>query len=179
MKEPLVSMDDIPVDGTVIADLLGREVLVMMQNGKPRAFLNVCRHRGSLVCTGSGRRATLQCPYHAWTYGLDGSLLRAPRLDDEGGAEDGALGLVPLRLETWGPFVFVNPDVDAGTHDHVATGRGHDKFGIPADEALALAERVGEYRCIDLIGVHQHIGSQITKLAPFTESVEKSCREMR
>jgi diaminopimelate decarboxylase len=42
------------------------------------------------------------------------------------------------------------------------------------DEALALAERVGEYRYLDLIGIHQHIGSQITKLAPYTESVEKS-----
>ncbi len=68
----------------------------------------------------------------------------------------------------------VNPDVDAGTHEHVATGRGRDKFGIPVDEALALAERVGNYRCVDLIGVHQHIGSQITKLAPYTESVERS-----
>ena len=73
----------------------------------------------------------------------------------------------------------VNPDVDAGTHDHVATGRGRDKFGIPVDEALALAERIGEYRCVDLIGVHQHIGSQITKLAPYTESVEKSAGLVR
>ena len=68
----------------------------------------------------------------------------------------------------------VNPDVDAGTHDHVATGRAFDKFGIPVDEALALAERMAEYRCVDLIGVHQHIGSQITKLDPFVESVEKT-----
>ena len=68
----------------------------------------------------------------------------------------------------------VNPDVDAGTHDHVATGRGRDKFGIPVDEALALAERVEDYRCVDLIGIHQHIGSQITKLTPYTESVERS-----
>jgi diaminopimelate decarboxylase len=68
----------------------------------------------------------------------------------------------------------INPDVDAGTHDHVSTGRGRDKFGIPADEALALAEKMGEYRYVDLIGVHQHIGSQITKLAPFVEAVEKA-----
>jgi diaminopimelate decarboxylase len=68
----------------------------------------------------------------------------------------------------------VNPDVSAETHEHVATGRAFDKFGIPAEEALALAERVGKYRSVDLIGVHQHIGSQITKLAPFAESVEKS-----
>ncbi len=68
----------------------------------------------------------------------------------------------------------VNPDVEPGTHAHISTGQGESKFGIPVDEALALAERMGEYRCLDLIGVHQHIGSQITKLAPFTESVEKS-----
>ena len=46
MREPLIAMEDIPPDGTVTADLLGREVLVMMQNGKPRAFLNVCMHHG-------------------------------------------------------------------------------------------------------------------------------------
>ena len=70
----------------------------------------------------------------------------------------------------------LNPDVDPETHAHVSTGHGASKFGIPVDEALALAERVLEYRCIDLIGVHQHIGSQITKLAPYAESVEKSAQ---
>ena len=68
----------------------------------------------------------------------------------------------------------VNPDVDPDTHSHVSTGHGTSKFGIPIDEALSLAERMGEYRCVKLIGVHQHIGSQITKLPPYAESVEKS-----
>jgi diaminopimelate decarboxylase len=68
----------------------------------------------------------------------------------------------------------VNPDVDPDTHSHVSTGHGTSKFGIPIAEALSLAERMGEYRCVKLIGVHQHIGSQITKLPPYTESVEKS-----
>ncbi|MGI8861095.1 MAG: diaminopimelate decarboxylase [Rubrobacteraceae bacterium] len=68
----------------------------------------------------------------------------------------------------------VNPDVDAGTHDHVATGRAFDKFGIPVDEALTLAGRMDDYPHVDLIGVHQHIGSQITKLDPFVESIEKT-----
>jgi len=88
-------------------------LLVRDEEGALRAFLNVCRHRGSLVCTGAGSRRTLQCPYHAWTYGLDGRLLNAPRLDREGGVETDGLGLVGLRLETWGPFAFVNPDADA------------------------------------------------------------------
>jgi diaminopimelate decarboxylase len=68
----------------------------------------------------------------------------------------------------------VNPDVDAETHEHVSTGHGASKFGIPIEEALRLAETIGQYRNVDLIGVHQHIGSQISKLAPFVESVEKS-----
>ena len=68
----------------------------------------------------------------------------------------------------------VNPDVDAGSHDHITTGRERDKFGIPVDQALALAETAKQYRCVDIIGVHQHIGSQITKLQPFKDSVERS-----
>ena len=55
----------------------------------------------------------MQCPYHAWTYELDGSLRAAPRSDREPGFDSEGLSLVPLRLETWGPFLFVNPDEDA------------------------------------------------------------------
>jgi choline monooxygenase len=88
-------------------------LLVRDEEGTLRAFLNVCRHRGSLVCEGAGTRSTLQCPYHAWTYGLDGRLLSAPRSDREGGIESDDLGLVELRLDTWGPFAFVSADPDA------------------------------------------------------------------
>ncbi len=88
-------------------------LLVRDQEDELRAFLNVCRHRGSILCKGSGRRETIQCPYHAWTYGLDGGLLKAPRSDREGGFDADALGLVRLSLATWGPFIFVNPDPDA------------------------------------------------------------------
>src|SRR5262245_14678153 len=84
-------------------------VLVRDRDGTLRAFLNVCRHRGSIVCEGSGRRETLQCPYHAWTYGLDGRVVAAPRSAKEG-IDTEELGLVQLQLETWGPLIFVNPD---------------------------------------------------------------------
>ena len=88
-------------------------VVVRDRDGALRAFLNVCRHRGSLVCEGEGRRETLQCPYHAWTYDLDGSLRAAPRADREPGFDREALGLVPALVDMWGPFVFVNPDAGA------------------------------------------------------------------
>jgi len=88
-------------------------VVVRGKDGTLRAFLNVCRHRGSLVCEGEGRRETLQCPYHAWTYDLDGSLRAAPRADREPGFDRDALGLVAVPVDSWGPFVFVNPDPEA------------------------------------------------------------------
>jgi choline monooxygenase len=88
-------------------------VVVRDQESIVRAFVNVCRHRGSLVCEGEGRRETLQCPYHAWTYDLDGSLRAAPRADREPGFEREQLALMPVLVDTWGPFVFVNPDVEA------------------------------------------------------------------
>ena len=88
-------------------------LVVRGRDGELRAFLNVCRHRGSLVCEGEGRRETLQCPYHAWTYNLDGSLRSAPRTDREPGFDADGLGLLPLQVGVWGPFVFVNPDREA------------------------------------------------------------------
>jgi choline monooxygenase len=88
-------------------------VVVRDKEGVLRAFVNVCRHRGSLVCEGEGRRETLQCPYHAWTYDLDGSLRTAPRSDREPDFDREGLGLRPVLVDTWGPFVFVNPDTEA------------------------------------------------------------------
>jgi len=78
-----------------------------------RAFLNVCRHRGAILTEGCGRRETIQCHYHAWTYGLDGSLRAAPRSDREVAFDKAALSLLPASVGTWGPFLFVNPDPGA------------------------------------------------------------------
>jgi len=95
-------------------DLGGVPIVVVRDDDSGlRAFLNVCRHRGSLVCEGEGKRASLQCPYHAWTYGLDGSLRAAPRSERVPGFEKESLGLVPVQVDSWGPFVFVNPDAEA------------------------------------------------------------------
>jgi phenylpropionate dioxygenase-like ring-hydroxylating dioxygenase large terminal subunit len=89
-------------------------VVTRARDGRLRAFVNVCRHRGHVVASGEGQRETLQCPYHAWTYGLDGALRAAPRAVREPGFELGELGLRAVQVDTWGPFVFVNPDPDAG-----------------------------------------------------------------
>jgi phenylpropionate dioxygenase-like ring-hydroxylating dioxygenase large terminal subunit len=88
-------------------------VVVRDGEGALNGFVNVCRHRGHPVARGSGRRATLQCGYHAWTYGLDGGLRAAPRSAGERAFDADELSLLPARVDTWGPFVFVNADVEA------------------------------------------------------------------
>jgi choline monooxygenase len=88
-------------------------VVVRGEDGTLRGLVNVCRHRGHEVASGEGNRKTLQCPYHAWTYGLDGCLRRAPRSETAPGFDRDELGLLPVQVDTWGPFVFVNPDPGA------------------------------------------------------------------
>ena len=96
--------------GTFFTGHAGRTPVVVTRadDGELRAFLNVCRHRGFPVAQGEGRRETLQCPYHAWTYGLDGRLRSAPRSEEEPEFPRDELGLRRLAAGTWGPFVFVN-----------------------------------------------------------------------
>jgi choline monooxygenase len=88
-------------------------VVVRDRAGALNALVNVCRHRGAEVVSGEGRCTTLQCHYHAWTYDLDGALRAAPRSDADPGFDRAELGLRRARVETWGPFVFVNAQEDA------------------------------------------------------------------
>ena len=85
-------------------------VITRDRDGTLRAFLNVCRHRGSVLAAGAAARETLQCPYHAWTYGLDGALKAAPRSDREPGFDCEGISLRPASVGAWGPFLFANPD---------------------------------------------------------------------
>ena len=101
-------------------------VAVRDGEGELRTFVNVCRHRGAEVAVGAGHRETLQCPYHAWTYGLDGCLRAAPRSDLEPGFDRSQFGLRPVAVDTWGPFVFVNRDLDAPPlAEFLEIGRAH------------------------------------------------------
>jgi choline monooxygenase len=84
------------------------------ESGMVRAFVNVCRHRGSiLVGAECGQGKIFQCPYHAWTYGLDGTLRAAPGMREEADFDRDAFSLFTVRAELWGPFIFVNLDPEA------------------------------------------------------------------
>src|ERR1700674_840206 len=67
-----------------------------------RGFYNVCRHRGTRLCEEqSGHSSTIQCPYHAWTYGLDGKLVGAPHMDAAKGFKKADFSLHAVNLALW------------------------------------------------------------------------------
>jgi Rieske 2Fe-2S family protein len=95
---------------------LDRESVLVVRDaaGQLRAFHNLCRHRGSRLCLASqGEVGTaLQCPYHAWTYGLDGALRAAPTMSDVDGFDPAEHGLLSVAVADWQGFLFLNLDAD-------------------------------------------------------------------
>jgi Rieske 2Fe-2S family protein len=106
-----------------VLDVCGQSIiLVRNPEGALRAFYNVCRHRGARLCSPEGASETsiglavkggvsngmIVCPYHTWTYDLNGQLLRAPHLAKETGFDPGRVQLYPVLVECWGGFVFLN-----------------------------------------------------------------------
>lgn len=88
-------------------------LIVRGDDGRLRGFVNSCRHRGNKLCEGRGKAKRLTCPYHIWSYGLDGRLLSVARPDLVGPIDKAAHGLLEVSVDTFAGFVFLNPDPDA------------------------------------------------------------------
>ncbi|MFO1056899.1 MAG: aromatic ring-hydroxylating dioxygenase subunit alpha [Dongiaceae bacterium] len=112
---------ELPEPGARRAVTVAGRPLLLTRNraGEIRAFHNVCSHRNALLVREGGRPGpTITCPYHAWSYDLDGRLLRTPDIGGPGvascaGLDKGALGLKPVRAASWAGLVFVNLDGEA------------------------------------------------------------------
>src|SRR5260370_38669049 len=91
----------------------GAVLMVRDDAGTLRAFANFCRHRGALLLEGCGTARKILCPYHAWSYRLNGAVLASPSMDDTEGFDKAEYGLLPIRLETWAGFVFINYSNDS------------------------------------------------------------------
>jgi len=130
---------DVP-SRVVVVDVAGESVLVTSdEQGALHAAYNVCRHRGSQILPAAGpptacAASALRCPYHSWTYGLDGRLLRAPHADLE---DPSGFSLHPVGVQTWGGFVFVHLSPERAT---------------PLAESVAhAAGTLGNYGLADLV----------------------------
>lgn len=95
-------------------DLFGESIIIVRDRaGKVHAFANTCRHRGTRLLSGSGSCRTITCPYHSWSFALDGKLIGAPGMEGAVGFDKADYGLIPIRLESWGGFLFITLDPNA------------------------------------------------------------------
>ncbi|MCZ6598880.1 MAG: aromatic ring-hydroxylating dioxygenase subunit alpha [Planctomycetota bacterium] len=103
-------VDELTEPGSHLAvDVLGDGYFVVRgEDGELRGFHNVCRHHAARLVEGHGCKPELVCPYHGWTYSLDGALTKAPRSAGLADFERESFGLVPIEVETWGPWVFLH-----------------------------------------------------------------------
>src|SRR6201997_1777056 len=105
--------DQVERPGQFVTATIAGEPIVAVRgaDGQLRAFYNVCRHHAAKVVTEPcGSASILHCPYHGWNYGLDGSLKGMPEFDGVRGFDRKDNGLVPVKVDVWEQFVFVNMD---------------------------------------------------------------------
>ncbi len=129
--------EELPAAGAHrVLDVLGESIILTRnRENQPRAFYNVCRHRGARLCRpdsaavsaapslpGGFVAGRIMCPYHQWTYDLDGQLIAAPYLTGQAGFDKSAFSLYPVGVESWGGFVFLHltPGTAKTLHEQIA-----------------------------------------------------------
>jgi len=122
-------------------------VVVRGEDGVLRAFHNVCRHHAAQVCEGEGKRGEFVCPYHGWTYRLDGKLVKAPRLGASEVFDRDTFGLKPMAVEAWGPLVFVHVDDDPAPLPPQVAELKRRLDAMKTDALAFVARRTYDMRC--------------------------------
>src|SRR6267154_2166915 len=158
-------VSSIPRAGDYLVVDLGPESVIIVRNsaGDVRALLNVCRHRGSRLCagrSGKAQSARLTCPYHAWSYDLDGKLLVARQMPESFRPDDVALKTLPVRIMEGLIFATfakdpldlgVAPDAlarSAGVHGWASAKVAHrELYSIGANWKLAIENYMECYHC--------------------------------
>jgi len=185
----------IPRAGDYFISEVAGESLIIVRDKRAaiHGFYNVCRHRGSrLIENRNGQSAAIQCPYHAWTYALDGRLIGAPHMDEVSGFDKADYSLRAVNLGLWEGFIFVNL-ADASTsrpnRDYISLEKWFaplaGKFSPWNLSALRSANRI-EYdvranwklifenysECYHCLGVHP----ELSKISP-SDSAENDLTE--
>ncbi len=117
-------LEQLPEPGDYLSlDLFGQPIVVIRgEDNAVRALSRVCLHRAATLVDGSGNLDKLSCPYHRWSYSLDGTLLRAPLMDGAEEFEPGTMCLPRFNVELWNGFVMVNLDTEAAPFASQVTG---------------------------------------------------------
>ncbi len=117
----------IPQPGDYLTWRIGAQpvAVVRQKDGSLMAFSNVCRHRMMRLLSGSGRCRRIVCPYHAWTYDLDGRLLEARHMDRTRSFDASAVSLPRIRCEVWQGWIYVTLNASIPTPEERLAGLDH------------------------------------------------------
>jgi phenylpropionate dioxygenase-like ring-hydroxylating dioxygenase large terminal subunit len=142
--------DHIPNPGDYFSlEFAGVPVLVVRDrdDGQLRAFVNLCRHRGTILVEGEGNCRAFKCPYHSWTYGTDGTLLGAPEMQKTSNFDESKYPLMPVRLESWAGFLFINFDEHAAPLGEYLGDLPDNLAGHTAADLVCVRRRSYELKC--------------------------------
>ncbi|MDH5583515.1 MAG: aromatic ring-hydroxylating dioxygenase subunit alpha [Gammaproteobacteria bacterium] len=139
-------LEDVPEKGDYRVVELGDQRLIVTRNGdgKVNVFHNTCRHRGSALCTsdaGRFRNGRIICPYHTWTYSLDGDLVATPSRAETDDFHAEEFSLYAVHSDAWGGYLFIN----------LSTAPEHSLLEFLGDEV----QRVNNWPLADMVSVHQ------------------------
>ncbi len=121
-------------------------VVLRGRDKEVRAFYNVCRHRAHRIVEGAGKCQRLVCPYHAWSYNLDGSLATARGTEEVAGFDPKAIRLRSVRVESFCGLIFVNLDDEAASLDDLYPGMREELLAVTPGMASLI--RVHEDRIV-------------------------------
>ena len=150
-------IQQIPKPGDYYAtEVMGEPLIVVRTNMQTISVLsNVCRHRGSILVRDSGNTDTFTCPYHSWSYNIDGSLRRAPLIIDRPDFEPKKCRLPAFSSEVWGGFIYVNLDGTAPTL---------------ASQLEGLSNLIKNYHMSDMVELHSEESTWDTNWKCLTEN---------
>ena len=128
----------------VTVEIAGKPIAVVRdREGVLRAFYNVCKHRAHRLLSGEGKAAKMMCPYHAWTYKLDGQLLRAPHTEHLIDFDPKEIQLTQVQVEEFCGFIYVNLDPDAKALRELSGHLAHEiKHWAPDIDRLTFGHRL-------------------------------------
>ncbi len=125
-------------------EIAGKPIVVVRdREGTLRAFYNVCKHRAHKLLTGEGKAARIMCPYHAWTYKLDGQLAGAPHTQHLQNFDPKAIWLEPVQVEEFCGFIYVNLDAKSETLSKLSGNLENEiRHWAPDVESLTFGHRL-------------------------------------
>ena len=128
----------------VTVEIAGKPIAIVRdREGTLRAFYNVCKHRAHRLLSGEGNAAKIMCPYHAWTYRLDGTLLRAPHTENLKDFDPKEISLEPVLVEEFCGFIYVNLDTTSAPLRTLSGNLGSEiRHWAPDIDSLTFGHRL-------------------------------------